>query len=387
MNIVVGMDSFKGSISSLKANQSVSDGIKSVYPHAEVRAFPMADGGEGTVETLVDGMDGIHVNLEVTGPLGAPVSASYGYLGSEKLAIIEVAAACGLPLLAKSELDPFATTTYGVGELICHAYNEGARKYIIGLGGSATNDGGVGMLQALGFEFLDEDGAEIGYGGGSLQDIVQIRLTPEADKFSDCEFRVACDVSNVLYGENGATYVFGPQKGAKEESLPELDAGMKHYAEMTFEQLGFDISNIEGGGAAGGLGAAFHGYLGGMLQSGVDLVMEVLGVKKVMKNANLVITGEGRLDAQTSMGKVPAGLAAVAAEYRIPVIAVGGSLTDDAYELNNAGIDAVFSIQSSPMSIEEAMQDELTRFNLEKTVGQIMRVLKLNAKVEIPSPS
>lgn len=378
MKVIVGMDSFKGSISSMEANQSVSDAIKSVCPGAQVKSFPMADGGEGTVETLVDGMDGILVNTTVTGPAGPPVQSSYGYVESENLAIIEVAAACGLPLLNSGELDPYAATTYGVGELISHAYEKGARTFIIGLGGSATNDGGVGMLQALGYQFLDEENREIEFGGGALSSISEIRRTPEVDKFEDCIFRIACDVSNVLYGGQGATYVFGPQKGADEAALSLLDAGMKHYADLTSEQMGIDISGVEGGGAAGGLGAAFHGYLGGQLESGIELIMDILKVEEAAEHADLIITGEGRLDAQTSMGKVPAGLAGLAGKYGVPIIAVGGSLTDDAYALNDAGIDAVFSIQSSPVSIEEAMQSELTRFNLEHTAGQIMRVMKLN---------
>lgn len=378
MKALVGMDSFKGSLSSLEANKAVSDGMKSVYPDAEVKSFPMADGGEGTVETLVDGMDGALTRTKVTGPLGSPVHSSYGLVESENLAIIEVATACGLPLLANDELNPSAATTFGVGELINHAYENGARTFIIGLGGSATNDGGVGMLQALGFRFLDHRGEEIGFGGGVLSDIAEISPTPKVDKFGECLFRVACDVSNVLYGEKGATYVFGPQKGAGEKMLSVLDKGMEHYADLTFKQMNIDISTVEGGGAAGGLGAAFHGYLDGQLESGIELIMDVLGVEDGMYNADLVITGEGRLDSQTSMGKVPAGLGQLAGKYEVPVIAVGGSLTDDAYDLNDDGIDAVFSIQSSPVSLEAAMESELTRFNIEKTVGQIMRVLKLN---------
>lgn len=378
MKVIVGMDSFKGSVSSVNANRSVKNGIKRVYPDAAVKSFAMADGGEGTVETLVDGMQGSLVETTVTGPLGTKVQSSYGLVRDEQLAIIEIAAACGITLLSKEELNPRLTTTYGVGELINHGFNAGARKFIIGLGGSATNDGGVGMLQAMGYEFLGADGREIEFGGECLSQIHTINKTVASEKFRDCEFRVACDVSNILYGDKGATYVFGPQKGADSAMLKMLDDNLKHYAEITSKEMNIDITNIEGGGAAGGLGAAFHGYLNGQLESGVELIMDVLGVEEELKNANLVITGEGQLDAQTTMGKVPAGMANLAKKYNIPVIAVGGSLTEDAYKLNQYGIDAVFSIQSSPVSIEKAMEGERTQKNIEKTVEQVMRVLNVN---------
>lgn len=378
MKVITGMDSFKGSLPSVDANLAVENGIKQVFPDAVVKSFAMADGGEGTAETLVDGMNGSLVETSVTGPLGSPVQSSYGLIKDEQLAIIEVASACGLTLLSKDQLNPLITTTYGVGELINHAFNNGARKFIIGLGGSATNDGGVGMLQAMGYEFLGADGKAIGFGGGSLSHIHSINRTAESRKFKDCEFRVACDVSNILYGEHGASYVFGPQKGADNDMLEVLDAGLKHYADFTSKEMNIEISNVEGGGAAGGLGAAFHGYLNGQLESGVELIMDVLGVEEELKNADLVITGEGRIDAQTSMGKVPAGMAGLAGKYSVPIIAVGGSLTEDAYSLNNHGINAVFSIQTEPVSVEQAMESERTQKNIEKTVEQIMRVLNIS---------
>lgn len=377
MKAIIGMDSFKGSLSSVDANQAVVIGIKQVFPDAVVKSFAMADGGEGTVETLVDGMNGSLVEVSVTGPLGTPIKASYGLIEDEDLAIVEVASACGLTLLSEDKLNPLVTTTFGVGELINHAFNAGARKFIIGLGGSSTNDGGVGMLQAMGYEFMDVEGNEIAFGGGFLSSIDSIRKTVESEKFKDCEFRVACDVSNVLYGAQGASYIFGPQKGADSDMLKALDAGLKHYADFTSKEMGIEISTIEGGGAAGGLGAAFHGYLNGRLESGVELIMDVLGVESEMNNADLVITGEGRIDAQTSMGKVPAGMAGLAVKYDVPIIAVGGSLTDDAYKLNHHGINAVFSIQNEPLSIEEAMNSKRTRANIEKNVEQIMKVLKI----------
>lgn len=378
MKIIVGMDSFKGSLPSVDVNQAVENGIKQVFPDAVVRSFAMADGGEGTAETLVDGMNGSLVEMTVTGPLGTPIESSYGLIKDESLAIIEVASPCELTLLSKDQLNPLMTTTYGVGELINHAFNNGARKFIIGLGGSSTNDGGVGMLQAMGYEFQGSDGNEVAFGGGSLSSIYSINQTVESRKFKDCEFRVACDVSNILYGQQGASYIFGSQKGADSDMLKVLDAGLKHYADFTSKEMGIEISSIDGGGAAGGLGAAFHGYLNGQLESGIELIMDVLGVESEMENADLVITGEGRIDAQTSMGKVPAGMAGLAGKYNVPIIAVGGSLTDDAYNLNHHGINAVFSIQPGPVSVEEAMDSKRTRTNIEKTIEQIMRTLKIN---------
>lgn len=378
MKIIVGMDSFKGSLSSKEANQAVSEGIRSVFGDATIKTYIMADGGEGTTRALIEGMNGILKTASVTGPLGAVVDAEYGFVDDDNLAIIEIAEACGLPLLTDDELDPYTATTYGVGEMIEHAYETGARQFIIGLGGSATNDGGVGMLQALGYQFFDEHGVEIEHIGGALLKIDKIVKTPEAHKYEDCNFRVACDVNNLLYGPDGATYVFGPQKGAAKDMLSDLDAELKHFAEVTESEMDIDISKVEGGGAAGGLGAAFHGYLSAELGSGIGLIIEILNIEEEITDADLVITGEGRLDAQTSMGKVPAGLAKSAKKHGVPIIAFGGSLTNDAYELVNQDLDAIFSIQHSPVSLEEAMKSSTTSFNLEKTVSQVMAVFSLN---------
>lgn len=376
MKIIAAMDSFKGSLSSPEANEAVTKGVKAIFEDAEVRTFPMADGGEGTIDALIDGLGGEIRAREVTGPLGGKVNARYGFVDKENLAVIEIAEACGLTLLAENTLDPWRATTYGVGELIRHVYDEGARTFIIGLGGSATNDGGVGMLQAMGYRFLDHDGEPIPPGGGGLKGIEQIIKTEEAADFDDCDFRVACDVNNVLYGPDGATYIFGPQKGAGEAMLSRLDDALKHYADKTLE-MGIDISTVEGGGAAGGLGAAFHGYLGARLELGIQLVIDLLELESEIKDADLVITGEGRLDAQTAMGKVPAGLAGAAKKYGVAVIAFGGSLTEDAYRLTENRLDAIFSIQRTPISLKEAMDSEVTRFNLEKAVSQVMAVYNI----------
>ena len=375
MKVIVGMDSFKGSLSSVKANMAVKRGFQKIYHDADIVTFAMADGGEGTTETLVDGMKGDLIETTVLGPLKKEVTASYGYIESDELAIIEVASACGLTLLKNEELNPLKATSYGVGKMIQHAYKQGARKYIIGLGGSATNDGGVGMLQALGFKFLDKNHKEIELGGEYLKDIAEIVPT---QKFKDCHFRVACDVTNQLYGKNGATYVFGPQKGVTNSQLEPLDEGLKHFAQKTESLLDIDIASIEGGGAAGGLGAAFYGYLNGELESGISLILDVLKVEDAVKEANLVITGEGQLDAQTSMGKVPAGMAKLAKKYDLPTVAIAGALTDDAYSLNEYGIDALFSIQDRPRDIETAMDSDVTEDGIEKLAEQIARTLHIN---------
>lgn len=378
MKIIVGMDSFKGSLSSQHANHAVSKGIKTVFEDADIKTYVMADGGEGTTEALIDGLKGEIRKVSVTGPLGNMIEVEYGCVEDENLAVIEVAEACGLPLLAEDELDPYRATTYGVGEMIEHAYEAGARQFIIGLGGSATNDGGAGMLQALGYQFIDSEGKEIERGGGSLSKIDKIIKTSEASKYDDCHFRVACDVNNLLYGPEGATYVFGPQKGVTDKMLSQLDDGLKNFAEVTEKQMNADISKVEGGGAAGGLGAAFYGYLNAGLESGIGLVIDLLDMEEEMKRADMIITGEGKLDVQTSMGKVPAGLAKSAEKYGVPIIAFGGSVTNDAYELVNHDLNAIFSIQHSPVSLEEAMKSSTTSFNLEKTVSQVMAVFSLN---------
>lgn len=378
MKVVVGMDSFKGSLSSLEANRAVSQGIQSVFKDAEIQTYIMADGGEGTTGALIEGLNGELRKVPVTGPLGSMVNAEYGFVKAENLAIIEIAEACGLPLLTDDELDPYRATTYGVGQMIEHAYEAGARQFIIGLGGSATNDGGVGMLQALGYQFVDKNGEEVEYGGGALSKIDKVIKTAEAARFDDCHFRVACDVNNLLYGPDGATYVFGPQKGVTEKMLSELDDGLENFADVTEKHMDIDISTVEGGGAAGGLGAAFYGYLNGNLESGIQLVIDILNMETEIESADMVITGEGKMDAQTSMGKVPAGLAKSAKRYDVPIIAFGGSLTDDAYELVNQDLTAIFSIQHSPVSLQEAMKRSTTSFNLEKTVSQVMTVSSLN---------
>ncbi|MCK1976945.1 glycerate kinase [Jeotgalicoccus huakuii] len=377
MKIVVAMDSFKGSVSSKVANEAVVQGIESVMSEARVKTYEMADGGEGTTDILIENLHGQKIEKVVTGPIGQEVTGLLGLVPSKNLAIIEVASTSGLTLLSQDELNPDEATSYGLGELIDYAHALGARNFIIGLGGSATNDGGVGMLQAMGYRFLDERGKDIKRGGKYLSQIHKIIKTHEAAKFDICNFRVACDVNNTLYGEQGATYIFGPQKGVKENNLASLDQGLKNFADKTLEEMNIDISEIPGGGAAGGLGAAFHSYLKGKLETGVSLISDMLNIEDEIKDADLVISGEGKLDAQTKMGKVPVGIAKIAKDKQVPFIGLAGSLSADAYDLNAIGMDAIFSIQSQPMTLEEAMNSEVTKKNITRTTSQIMRLLKI----------
>lgn len=376
MKVVVAMDSFKGSISSIEGSEAISLGIKDVYQDAEIRTIPLADGGEGTVEAFIHATGGKRIEKEVRGPLNEKVKAMYGISGDGKTAIIEVAAACGLPLVPKEELNPLKATTYGVGELIHDAIERGCRDFIIGLGGSATNDAGVGMLQALGFRFLDEKKQEIGSGGGALRDIQHL-ITEQANPLlKECTFQVACDVNNYLYGKNGAAYVFGPQKGATEEEVKILDAGLQHFANKVREQLEIEIHAIEGAGAAGGLGAAFAGFLHAELKSGIELVLNFINMENYMKDTDLVITGEGMLDGQTSMGKAPIGVAKLAEKYDVPVIALAGAINHENFTLHDHGMTSCFSILNAPMTTEEAMDFDRTFQNLRFTANQLFRLVK-----------
>ncbi|NNV02851.1 glycerate kinase [Brevibacillus sp. MCWH] len=376
MKVLIAIDSFKGSISSAEGSKAISLGIKDVYPDAEIVAVPVADGGEGTVEALVQATNGQFITKEVTGPLKEKVKAVYGILGEGETAVIEVAAACGLPLVPSDQRNPFITTTYGVGELISDAIEKGCHKFVIGLGGSSTNDAGVGMLQALGFRFLDKNGQEVGLGGQVLQDICKIDVTHVNPVLKDCTFEIACDVQNPLYGPTGAAYVFAPQKGATAEMVRELDEGLKHFAQVVLNELDVDIHNIVGGGAAGGLGAAFAGFLHAHLRSGIQVVLDIIQMEEKIKGVDFVITGEGLLDGQTSMGKAPIGVAQLAYKHRIPVIALAGGITNETSPLHASGITSCFSIVNKPMSLEEAMDYHVTFDNLRFTSYQLFRLIR-----------
>jgi glycerate 2-kinase len=377
LKILVAVDSLKGSLSSIEANKAIAEGLLKANPYFSVQSLPVADGGEGTVEALVYATGGQFVDSVVTGPLGQPVRARYGILGDKMTAVIEVAEACGLPLIPKEERNPLFTTTYGVGELILEAIEKGCRDFIIGLGGSATNDAGVGMLQALGYQFFTKAGELAGLGGAALKEISGINLGNVPEKVKTARFRVACDVNNPLFGLNGAAYIYGPQKGATTEMVIELDEGLRNFANVVLEQLGTDLQSISGAGAAGGLGAAFAGFLEAELESGVELILELARFEEQLQGVDLVITGEGKLDGQTSMGKAPAGIALLAKQHRIAVIALAGDISEGNPSLHESGITAYFTIVGGPISLEKAMNQETTRTNLKRTGEQIGRVLQL----------
>ena len=372
MKIVVAIDSLKESLTSKEAGEAAREGILRVCPEAKVFVRPLADGGDGTVDALTLGLGGRFEKVIVTNPLGEKIEAVYGVL-PDKTAVVEMATAAGLALVPKGKRNLFYATTYGVGELIRHAVLKGCRRFIVGIGGSATNDGGAGMLAALGFKFLKSDGNEISLGAIGLKDLTEIRTDEALPELSKCEFKVACDVTNPLCGENGASRVYSPQKGATEESIVLMDKWLADYAALTKKIFPKANPDYPGVGAAGGLGFAFQGFLGGVIESGVKIVLEETKLEDYIKSADLVITGEGRLDAQTAMGKAPIGVAKIAKKYDKPVIAFAGAVTRDARELNFKGIDAFFPIVRGVSTLEEAINKETARENMTDAVEQAMR--------------
>lgn len=376
MKIVISIDSLKGSLTSIEAANAIKKGILSVDDKSDVVIMPLADGGEGTVEALVQGMNGEEKIISVTGPINEKVDATYGILKDTNTAIIEMAQASGLPLVPEQLRNPLNTTTYGVGEIIKEAIEKGCRNFIVGIGGSATNDCGVGMLQALGFEFYDENDNLVGLGGKVLNQIKSIKVDKSIKELDECNFKIACDVNNPLYGENGAAYIYGPQKGASEEIVKELDKGLRNFAEVVKNELGKDIAHTEGAGAAGGLGFGFLGFLNAKLESGIKIILDEINLEEVAKDADFVITGEGRLDNQTAMGKAPIGVAKLAKKHGVKVIAIAGCTTPDAVKCNEEGIDAYFSIVNKSMTIDEAMNKENATKNMIETTTQIFNLIK-----------
>ena len=376
MKITVAIDSLKGSLASMEAGNAAKGGILRVYPEAEVFVSPLADGGEGTVDALTEGLGGRIRTISVSDPLGRPLQADYGILTSpgqgEPLAVIEMAAASGLPLLAAAERNPLRTTTYGVGELILDAIRQGCRRFLIGIGGSATNDGGLGMLSALGYQFLKEDGTPVSPGAAGLSELSSIRIGSVLPELSACSFRIACDVTNPLCGPNGCSAVYGPQKGASREDIVNMDRWMQAYAVLTARQF----PHADRTGAAGGLGFAFLSYMNAVLEPGASIVLEETSLESFIQDSDIVITGEGRLDGQTAMGKAPIADARLAKKYGKPVFAFSGCVTPDAIQCNDAGIDAFFPILRSICSLEEAMEPASARKNLSDTVEQVMRVVR-----------
>ncbi|WP_031406478.1 glycerate kinase [Geobacillus vulcani] len=356
MRIVIAPDSFKESLSALEVAKAVERGFREVFPDAEYIKVPMADGGEGTVRSLVDATGGCIVETEVTGPLGEPVRAFFGLLGDGKTAVIEMAAASGLHLVPRDRRNPLVTTTRGTGELILAALDAGATHLIIGIGGSATNDGGAGMVQALGGRLLDRDGRDIGPGGGALADLHAIDLSGLDPRLASVRIDVACDVDNPLTGTNGASAIFGPQKGATPDMIAVLDRNLAHYADVIRRELGKQVGDIPGAGAAGGLGAGLLAFLPVKLKRGVEIVIETVQLAERVKDADLVITGEGRIDEQTVFGKTPIGVAKTAKQFGVPVIGIAGSLGDHSAVVLEHGIDALFTIVPGVVSLEKALE-------------------------------
>lgn len=377
MKIVVAIDSLKGSLSSLEAGEAMKDGILKAMPDAEVWIRPMADGGEGTVEALTLGMQGRLETVTVTGPLGKPVEATYGIVKEKHLAVLEMSAAAGITLVEEKDRNPLYTTTYGVGEMIKDAIQKGCRDFIIGIGGSATNDGGSGMLQALGFGLSDKNGAPIAFGAKGLKDIARITDENVLPELRECFFRIACDVTNPLCGEQGCSAVYGPQKGATQEMITEMDGWLAHFAEVAQETFENADANQPGTGAAGGLGFAFLSFLNASLQSGITIVLEETRLEEYIRQADLVVTGEGRLDSQTVMGKAPAGVAALAQKHGKKVIAFSGCATEDATVCNEHGIGAFFPILRTVVPLAEAMSAEVARRNMTATAEQVFRLIKM----------
>jgi len=374
MNVTVAIDSFKGSLSTFEAGAAIADGIRDYMPDAEVNICPIADGGEGTTDAIVSATGGQMITVEVSDPIGRRISASYGITKDGKTAVIEMASAAGITLVNEKERNPLDTTTYGVGEMISNAIERGCRNFVVGIGGSATNDGGVGMLSALGFEFLDSNSNPVAKGAKGLEDICTIKVENANPKLSECSFSIACDVTNPLCGPNGCSAVFGPQKGATAEMVADMDLWLSNYARLTKDIIKTTDENYPGTGAAGGMGFAFVAYLGAVLKSGIELVMEQTGLEEYIKKADIVITGEGRLDFQSCMGKAPVGVASLAKKYSKPVVALAGCVTPEAKKCNESGIDAFFPILKAPCTLDEAMDKSNAYGNLRDTACQVMRL-------------
>lgn len=375
MKAIIAIDSLKGSLSSLEAGNAIAEGIRRADPHSQVIVRPLADGGEGTVDALVYAMNGEMQEVTVKGPLGTPVRCTYGILRDTKTAVLEMSGAAGITLVPDEKKNPLHTTTYGVGEVIKDAVVKGCRRFIIGIGGSATNDGGVGMLQALGYGFLDENGNQIPCGAKGLEMLKSITDADVLPELADCEFKIACDVTNRLCGEAGCSAVYGPQKGATPEMIRQMDQWLDAYASLARRSYPKADPDRPGTGAAGGLGFAFLTFTNAVLESGIQIVLEETQLKDYVKDADIVITGEGRLDGQTAMGKAPVGVAQLAKKYKVPVIAFAGSVTEDAAECNKNGIDAFFPILRRITTLAEAMEPERAKRNLADTAEQVFRLL------------
>jgi glycerate 2-kinase len=352
MKIVIAPDSFKGSLTAIEVSDALEKGVKEVFPEAKVEKIPMADGGEGTVQCLVNATRGEIYEKEVIGPLGEPVIASFGILGDQNTAVLEMASASGLPLVPPEKKNPLITTTFGTGQLIKAALDHGCRKMIIGIGGSATNDGGAGMVQALGVRLLNEAGKDIGYGGTQLSQLNRIDVSEMDRRIKKTKILVASDVQNPLCGPTGASRIYGPQKGATEEMIITLDYALSHFAQIIKQDLGKDISDIPGAGAAGGLGAGLMAFLDAELKPGIDIVINTVHLDKIIKDADLAITGEGEINGSTIYGKTPIGVAKVAKKYQIPVVSISALIDESGLVVKQHGIDYLIKPENPPMNLE-----------------------------------
>lgn len=374
MKVVLAIDSFKGCASSKELSSWVSEGVSAVFPEAKIASCFIADGGEGMLEAILQNAKGRRMSIEVHDPLMNLIEAQYGILDDGKTAIIEMAQASGLPLVPKEKRNPLYTTTYGVGELMKDAIKQGCRKFIVGIGGSATNDAGLGMMQALGYRFLDRDGNELGQGGIILEAFDSIDASQVLPELKTCEVVVACDVDNVMYGAHGSAQIYAAQKGADAAMIARLDAGMEHFTQRLKSVLGCDVAHLAGSGAAGGMGGGMQAFLGAKLQAGIEILLDEAGFDALLEEADWVITGEGRIDAQSLMGKVLSGVSKKAHKKGIPVIALGGGVADELCE--HEGVEALFSIMRYPMSLEDAMQKEVAQKLVITSTKEIFRLIK-----------
>ena len=379
MKVVIAPQAFKGSISALKVARAMADGVRRVVADAEIVLVPVADGGDGTLETLVEGSEGEIRSSEVTGPLGEGISAKWGAMGDGNTAVIEMARTSGLALVPLQKRDPLTATTYGLGEAIRHALDAGFRRFIIGIGGSATNDAGAGMAQALGVRLLDNKGRDLPFGGVALAQLHRIDLSGLDSRARESSSLVACDVSNPLTGPQGASAIYGPQKGATPDMVKQLDAALKHFAQVVKKDIGADIDDVPGAGAAGGLGGGLIAFIEAELETGVDIVLHAVGLDRHLEGADLVITGEGCLDHQTVFKKAPIGVAERAKARGIPVIAVSGSLGEGYGQVHHHGIEAAVAITYAPMTLEEASRRAADL--AASATEQALRLMKLGSRV------
>ena len=380
MKIVIAPDSFKETLTAVEVAKAIKEGFEEIYPNATYECCPIADGGEGSLEALFSASGGRKKTVKVMGPLGDTITAEYGILSDERTVIIEMAKASGLELVRDEERNPLVATTFGTGQLILDAIDNGYRDFIVCLGGSATNDGGIGMMKALGVEFLNDYGNEIPHGGEALLELDSISILNIDKRLSKCRFRIACDVKNPLVGSNGASFVYGPQKGATQKMVETLDKALKQYAEVLKRNLNISVANTPGSGAAGGMGAAFFAFTNSSFEQGVELVIDAISLDDKIRTADLVITGEGRLDSQSMNGKVPYGVAQLTSKYNKPLLAIAGALSDDIDELYQEGIDAAFS---SMYKIVNFHQIKWTAaFDLTRISRNVAAAMKVGAQLK-----